>query len=105
MLQTTSPVTASPEAPAAPEEPIYVTEELAAVKRKVLDRDPEFRYFEPTSSLMKKGGLLNCLISQNGQPPDPDAAYDRLRWGGQFICVSNSKSDIASLPQKFAQVG
>jgi tRNA A-37 threonylcarbamoyl transferase component Bud32 len=100
-----SPVPAPPDVQPAPEAGAVVTEELAAVKRKVLDRDPEFRYFEQTSSLAKRNGLVNCLISTDGESHDPDVAFDRLRWGGQYVCVSSRKPDITALPEKFSEVG
>jgi len=103
MHQMSSPPTVLAEEPAAPA--TYLTEELAAVKRKVLNPDREFRYFEQTSSLEKRSGVLNCLISTEGEKHDPDVAFDRLRWGGQYICVSSDKREIAPLPAKFAEFG
>ncbi|HEY8748148.1 MAG TPA: hypothetical protein VIM11_09255 [Tepidisphaeraceae bacterium] len=82
-----------------------ITEELAAVKQKVLDKDPEFQYFEQTSSLEKSSGLLNCLIWTEGEKHQPEVAFDRLRWGGQYIGVSSRKREIAVLPEKFAELG
>ena len=105
MLQMNSPVPAPAIVEPVPQAGAVVTEELAAVKRKVLDRDPEYRYFEQTSSLAKRNGLVNCLISTEGESHDPDTAFDRLRWGGQYVGVSSRKSEIADLPQKFADVG
>ena len=91
MHQMSSPPTVpAEEAPAAE---TYLTEELAAVKRKVLDPDREFRYFEQTSSMVKRSGALNCLISTEGEKHDPDLAFDRLRWGGQYVCVSSDKRE------------
>jgi hypothetical protein len=88
-----------------PRAPVIATEELAAVKRKVLDVDPEFHHFEQTSSLVKSAGLLNCLITTEGESHDADVAFDRLRWGGQYVCVSSRKREILGLPEKFAELG
>jgi hypothetical protein len=103
MHQMSSP----PSLPAedAPSPVSFMTEELAAVKRKVLDKDLEFQYFEPTSSLAKSAGLLNCLIWTEGEKHQPDQAFNRLRWGGQYIGVSSRKREIAGLPEKFAELG
>ena len=103
MHQMSSPPTVLAEEPLGPA--TYLTEELAAVKRKVLDPDREFRYFEQSSSLNKRSGVLNCLISTEGENHDPDLAFDRLRWGGQYVCVSSDKREIAPLPEKFAEFG
>lgn len=103
MHQMSSPPTVPAEEAPGPE--TFLTEELAAVKRKVLDPDPEFRYFEPTSSLVKRSGALNCLISTEGENHDPDVAFNRLRWGGQYVCVSSNKREITPLPAKFAEFG
>ena len=81
------------------------TEALDAVKRKVLDKDPEFRYYESTSSLQKAAGLLNILISTEGESHDPDIAFDRLRWGGLYICVSSRKAEVREAAQRFSERG
>jgi hypothetical protein len=81
------------------------TEALDAVKRKVFDKDSEFRYYESTSSLYKSSGLLNILISTEGEAHDPDVAFDRLRWGGLYICVSSRKAEVREAAQRFVERG
>jgi hypothetical protein len=102
-MNTATPTAA--DAPAAAPLLTTLTEELDAVKRKVLNKDLEFRYYESTSSLYKANGLLNILISTEGETHDPDVAFDRLRWGGLYICASSRKSEIREAAQRFLERG
>ena len=81
------------------------TEAFDAVKRKILDKDSEFRYYESTSSLYKASGQLNILVSTEGEAHDPDITFDRLRWGGLYICVSSRNAEVRDAAQRFAERG
>jgi len=104
MHQMTSSTT-SATAPASDALLTASTEELDAVKRKVLGRDSEFRYYESTSSLYKSNGLLNILLSTEGEVHDPDVVFDRLRWGGLYICVSSRKTEVREVAKRFVDRG
>lgn len=78
---------------------------VTAVKRTVLDPDPEFRHWEQTSSFNKTSGLVDLLVAAEGEPHLPDAVFARLRWGGQFVYVARDPASVASLPPRFAERG
>ena len=116
MHQASTPLPAAPAAvaparlPDAPPAdagaaPIVAPEELSLLKRQVLDPDPEFQHFEQSSSLNKRSGLLDYLIATNGQRHDPDPAFARLRWGGQFVYVSRNRREVEDVPERFAERG
>ena len=67
-------------------------EPLLAVQERLLDGDPEFDHYSQTSSRVKPLGLVDVLFAE-GQPPDPEAAFNRLRWGGQIVYASREAID------------
>jgi len=78
---------------------------LALLIVRVLDGDPEFGHYSQAGSLSKPLGLVDVLIAAPGQPHDPDEAFSRLRWGGQFVYVSRDGRDVADVSRRFAERG
>ncbi|HXE54258.1 MAG TPA: hypothetical protein VN541_14640, partial [Tepidisphaeraceae bacterium] len=104
MHQASSSV-AVPVEPPVQAGPVEIPQQLAAVKKRVLDPDPEFRHYEKSSSLKRVKGLVNYQFAVGDQPHPPDVVFERLRWGGQFVYVSDRKRDVAELPAQFAERG
>ena len=81
---------------------------IARVRSCALEADPEFRKFTGMDALSEAGGgglagPVNYLFAAEDDPHDPDAAFRRLRWGGQFIYVSRSRARLRGLADAFAQ--
>ena len=79
-------------------------EPLLAVKERLLAGDPELEHYSQTSSLVKPLGLIDVLFA-TGQPPDPDQAFGRLRWGGQIIYASPDAKDVSDAARRLTERG
>jgi tRNA A-37 threonylcarbamoyl transferase component Bud32 len=101
MQQSLAPVSPMGPIPHHPAE----DEGLAVVRDKILAPDPEFRRLynaEPEADLSR---LQDYLLAAGEQPHDPEHAFGRLRWGGQFVYSSADRNEVARLAQHLAERG
>ena len=50
-------------------------------------------------------GLTNYLFASDDEPHDPDPAFARLRWGGQFIYCARSRRKVRETARRFTERG
>lgn len=77
---------------------------LRAVQERLLDGDPEFDHYSQASSSVKPLGLVDLLFAE-GPPPDPDQAFNRLRWGGQIVYASRDPNDVSDAARRLTERG
>ena len=80
---------------------------LDLVVKTVLSQDEEFRHlFTPeTDEPEKAGSQQDCLILVGDEGAEPDAAFNKLRWGGQLVYSSANKNQIAEMSKKYTERG
>ena len=65
--------------------------------------DPEFGRI--THRVGGEGDLVDMLFLSQGDAPQVEGVFERLRWGGQFVYVSRNAKDVADKARRFAQSG
>ncbi len=78
---------------------------IAAVQRKVLARDAEFRKFSQRTTQTTSSGLVDYYFAVADEPHAPEDVFDRLRWGGQFVYISKDRARVAELAHRFKPKG
>lgn len=72
-----------------------------AVRSKLLRRDPSIRKFIDNSSLQHAEGLVDLYYCFPGDTIKPVEAFERLRWGGQFVYISRRKNEVLAEAQQY----
>jgi len=63
-------------------------EEVAAVLRRVAAVDRELAAIPRPMGTLHKGDLVDSLLCTSEDPHSSREMFDRLRWGGQVVCVT-----------------
>jgi len=101
-----APASPPPAAAAAPQRLDPRRGELiAAIIGSVLRGDLEFREYYRTASPVADNGLADYLFAVNDEPHSPANIFPRLRWGGQFIYISEDRRQVAETARRFAARG
>ena len=81
------------------------------VRERALARSVEFGRHGPgictdgLSLLPTSRAPCDYLFAAEDQPHDPDEVFRSLRWGGQFVYASRTRSRVAALPEQFIRRG
>jgi hypothetical protein len=75
------------------------------VARHLSRHSKEVRRLDPSSSLVKTGGLVDVLYHEDDDPHHPDEVFGRLRWGGLFVYSSRDAERVHGLSHRFEQRG
>ena len=80
---------------------------LDLVVKTVLAKDDEFRHlFTPeTDDSARSAAQSDYLVVVGDDPHEADAIFNKLRWGGQLVYSSSSKTQIAEATKKFSDRG
>jgi tRNA A-37 threonylcarbamoyl transferase component Bud32 len=80
--------------------------DLRVVAEHLCRDNPEIaRLGGGSASLDRAGGLVDVLVQGDGDLPEPDEVFARLRWGGLYVYASRDAAAVAALPDRFGQRG
>ena len=77
---------------------------LDRVVGAVLSRDAEFKHLF-ASAPVRSEGQSDYLLAVGDEPHEADDIFGQLRWGGQFVYVSNHSRQAADAAKQFGERG
>lgn len=85
---------------------------LDVIRDRVLSRWAEFQRFGPgigtrgvSTGLTANRPLTDFLLAAEDDPREPEAVFQSLRWGGQFVYASRDKAKVEALVEPFLRRG
>lgn len=93
---------------------------LAALRRQVFSRDPEYKRYEKVATPVTTPGtsettaasldnagptLANYIFDASGRKTNPSEVFEPLRWGGLYVCVLDNYQEAAEAQRRFHNRG
>ncbi len=78
---------------------------IEAIRRHLLEGDPEFQRFGPKDVLARSHLMTDYVFAVENEPHLPEDIFASVRWGGEFIYLSYNRDQVAALPEKFVAYG
>ncbi|MEM7625663.1 MAG: hypothetical protein AAF333_08545 [Planctomycetota bacterium] len=88
-------------APASEALPRALASDAAAVAMRVLAREADRQRFFRSESQFAESGVRDFEFGLDARDADPDAVFDRLRWGGQFVFVSPDPDEVSRVLEAY----
>ncbi len=78
---------------------------IALIRQAIFANDPEFIAYGEGSSQLLSSATVDYLFCGENDPCDPDAIFEKLRWGGQFVFVTTRRDQASELAARIVKHG
>lgn len=78
---------------------------IKVLENEQLKKYPEYQDFSFRNSEVMADGLVDYYFATSGDAATPEAVFQRVRWGGQYVFISKNVNEVTEVANRFTKGG